>query len=71
MKFRRVHSQYDRSGRRAYVEARAPDGHGGEIVITGMFAYRTTQQLTDKQIEHEIKRKAYHALKAAAEAFDE
>lgn len=71
MRFRRVHSQYDRGGRRAYVEARAPDGYGGEIVITGMFAYRTTATLSDKQIEQEIKRKAHHAIKAAADAFIE
>ena len=71
MKFRRVHSRYDRAAQRAYVEARAKDGGGGEIVVTGMFAYRTTAKLTDKQIEQEIKRKAHHALKAAAEAFNE
>jgi len=71
MKFRRVHSQYDRAAQRAYVEARATDEDGGEIVITGMFAYRTTAKLTDKQIEQEIKRKAHHALKAAAEVFKE
>jgi hypothetical protein len=71
MKFRRVHSQYDRAEQRAYVEARAPDGDGGEIVVTGMFSFRTTAKLTDKQTEQEIKRKAHHALKAAAEVFKE
>ena len=71
MKFRWVHSQYDRAAQRAYVEARATDEDGGEIVIAGMFAYRTTAKLTDKQIEQEIKRKAHHALKAAAEVFKE
>ncbi|MGD8481029.1 MAG: hypothetical protein PVI61_12990 [Methyloceanibacter sp.] len=29
MKFRRVHSQYDRAEQRAYVEARALLSHGG------------------------------------------
>jgi hypothetical protein len=53
------------------VEARAPDGDGGEIVVTGMFSFRTTAKLTDKQTEQEIKRKAHHALKAAAEVFKE
>jgi hypothetical protein len=71
MKFRRVHSQYDRGEQRAYIEARAPDGGTGEIIVTAMFAYRTTAKLSDKQMEQEIKRKAHHALKAAAEAFNE
>ena len=71
MKFRRVHSQYDHVEGRPHVEARAPDSDGGEIVFTGMFSYRKTAKLTDKQIEQEIKRKAHHALKAAAEVFKE
>jgi hypothetical protein len=71
MKFRRVHSQYNRVEGRAYIEARAPDTYGGEIVVSAMFSYRPTSDLTDKRIEQEIKRQAHYALKAAAEAFKE
>ena len=69
MRFRRVHSQYDRVEGRAYVEARAADAYGSEIVVSAIFSYRPTSELTDKRIEEEIKRQAHYALKAAAEAF--
>ncbi|MFN2200524.1 MAG: hypothetical protein ACK2UO_04930 [Caldilineaceae bacterium] len=69
MRFRRVHSQYDRVEGRAYVEARAADAYGGEMVVSAIFSYRPPRELTDKQIEEEIKRQAHYALKAAAEAF--
>jgi hypothetical protein len=69
MRFRRVHSQYDRVEGRAYVEARAADAYGSEIVVSAIFSYRPPSELTDKRIEEEIKRQAHYALKAAAEAF--
>jgi hypothetical protein len=70
MRFRRVHSQYDRVEGRAYVEARAADAYGSEIVVSAIFSYRPPSELTDKRIEEEIKRQAHYALKAAAEAFN-
>ena len=71
MKFRRVHSQLDRTNGRAYIEARAPDTYGGEIVVSAIFSYRPPSNLTDKRIEEEIKRQAHYALKAAADVFKE
>ena len=70
MRFRRVHSQYDRVEGRAYVEARAADAYGSEIVVSAIFSYRPPSELTDKRIEEEIKRQAHYALKAAAEAYN-
>jgi hypothetical protein len=69
MRFRRVHSQYDRVKGGPTSEARAADAYGSEIVVSAIFSYRPPSELTDKRIEEEIKRQAHYALKAAAEAF--
>ena len=71
MKFRRVHSQYDRVQGRAYLEARAAGNYGADIVVSAVFSFRPPSHLTDKSIEEEIKRQGHYALKAAAEAFKE
>ena len=71
MKFKRVHSQYDRIEGRAYVEARAHDAYGGDMIVSAIFSYRPTSKLTDKRMEEEIKRQAHYALKAASEVFKE
>jgi hypothetical protein len=66
MAFRRVHTNYDRDTERAYVELRARDSDGGEIIVAAIFSYRTNARLTKPQIEREIRRKATHAFKGAA-----
>jgi hypothetical protein len=63
-----VHCKYDRHTERAYVELRAPDSDGGEIIVTASFSYRTNARLTKTQIEREIRRKAAHAFRTAAKA---
>jgi len=47
--FRRVQTHYDRDTRRAYVELRAPDSDDGEIIVTAIFTYGTTQSLTKRR----------------------
>ena len=56
--FRLVHARYDRITYQAYVELRAPDDDGGEILASAIFSFRSSQSLTDRQIEQEIVRKA-------------
>jgi hypothetical protein len=68
MAFRRVHTNYDRSTGRAYVELRAPDSDDGEIIVTAIFTYRTIQKLSNADIEKEVRRKAAHAFNGAAKA---
>jgi hypothetical protein len=68
MAYRRVHTNYDHRTERAYVELRAPDSDGGEIIVTAIFSYRTITRQTNTQIEREIRRKARHAFTGAAKA---
>jgi hypothetical protein len=66
MAFRRVHTTYDEYTERAYVELREPNSDGGEIIVTAIFSYRTTADLTSAQIAQEIERKARYAFAGAA-----
>jgi hypothetical protein len=68
MAFRLVHTRYDHETERAYVELRDADDDGGEMLATAIFSFRTTEGLTNRQIEQEIARKARHILKRAAAA---
>jgi hypothetical protein len=66
MAFRLVRARYDRETERAYVELWDDDDDGGEQIATVIFSYRTKENLTKRQIEEEIVRKARHVLKRAA-----
>ena len=63
-----IHAKYDRKTERAYVELRQTDDDGGEQLAVAIFSYRNTQNLTGRQIEPEIVRKARHIFQRAAKA---
>lgn len=65
MLFRLTIAEYDPETERAYVEFRANDEDGGEIIATTIFTFRSNSKLTKPQIKPEIVRKARHALKRA------
>jgi hypothetical protein len=64
MTFRLVNTEYDHHTERGYVEFRANDGDGGEIVIATILSFRSKSKLS----KQEIVRKARYALKRAAGA---
>ena len=66
MLFRLVNAEYDRHTERGYVEFRANDDDGGEIVIATTLSFRSKSKLSKQEIKQEIVRKARHALKRAA-----
>jgi hypothetical protein len=68
MLFRLFNAEYDSHTERAYVEFRANDGDGGEIITTTIFTFRSTSRLTRAQIKEEIVRKARYTLKRASVA---
>ena len=68
MLFRLAIAEYDADTERAYVEFRANDEDGGEIIATTIFTFRSKSKLTKHQIKPEIVRKARHALVRAAAA---
>ena len=60
--------EYDRHKERAYVEFRGRDEDGGDAITVALFSYRTTEQLSKKQLHEEIVRKARYLLKRSAVA---
>jgi hypothetical protein len=60
--------EYNPAKERAYVEFRGPDEDGGEAITVALFSYRTTEQLSKKQLHEEIVRKARYLLKRSAVA---
>jgi hypothetical protein len=64
--FRLERAEYDRETQRAYVELRAPDDDGGEVVTAIIFSFTTTATLSKQQIKEDIVRKARHLLKRAS-----
>src|SRR5262249_42561961 len=64
--FRRVHTNYDEYCERACGELREPNIDGGETIVTAIFSYRTTADLSSAQVAAEIERKARHAFAGAA-----
>ena len=60
-----LRAEYDAKTKRAYVEFR---GRNGDAIATTIFSYRTTQRLTEKQVQKEVVRLARHVLKRAAAA---
>jgi hypothetical protein len=70
MAFKLAQAKYDSHTQRAYVELRDDDEDGGDIIAVTIFSYRTTENLTKRQIEQEIVRKARHILRKAGLATD-
>ncbi len=68
MALKLAQAKYDARTQRAYVELRDEDEDGGEIIAVTIFSFRSTQNLTKRQIEQEIVRKARHILKKAGQA---
>ena len=68
MLFRLVNAEYDPATERSYVEFRAKDDDGGEIIATAIFTFHSKAKLNKPQIKQEIVRKARRALKRAAAA---
>jgi hypothetical protein len=68
MLFRLVNAEYDFGTERAYVELRANDDDGGEIIAVTIFSFRSKSKLSKPEIRQEIVRKARYALKRAAVA---
>lgn len=71
MAFKLAQAKFDPRTQRAYVELRDEDEDGGEIIVVGIFSYRTTETLSKRQIEQEIVRKARHILRKAERGADE
>ena len=68
MLFQLANAEYDRHAERGYIEFRANDGDGGEIVIATILSFRSKSKLSKQEIRQEIVRKARYALKRAAVA---
>ena len=58
-----VRAKYDPDTGRAYVEFREIDG---DAIVTAIFSYKNTEQLTKVRVQEEIERKARHLLRRAA-----
>jgi hypothetical protein len=63
MAYRLAQAKYDPHTQRAYVELRKDDSDGGEVVAVAVFSFRSTANLTKRQIEQEIVRKARHIFR--------
>ena len=61
--FRLQRAQSDRETQRAYVELRASDDDGGEVLSVVIFSFKTTASLSKQQVKEDIVRKARHLLK--------
>jgi len=63
-----VRAEYDQDTERAYVELRARDDDGGDLIATAIFSFRTKAKLSKQEIKQDIIRKARHLLKRASVA---
>ena len=54
MTFRLVHARYDNETERAYVELRADDDDGDEIVVTTIFSYRRVPKRSKQEATQDI-----------------
>jgi hypothetical protein len=58
MAFKLVHARYDDKSKRAYVELCDADDDGGEMLASAAFSFRTKAKLSNREIEHDVIRKA-------------
>jgi len=68
MNFTLVRAEYDQDTERAYVELRARDDDGGDLIATAIFSFRTKAKLSKQEIKQDIIRKARHLFKRASGA---
>jgi len=68
MNFTLVRAEYDQDSERAYVELRARDDDGGDLIATAIFSFRTKAKLSKQEIKQDIIRKARHLFKRASVA---
>ena len=68
MNFTLVRAEYDQDTERAYVELRARDDDGGDLIATAIFSFRTKARLSKQEIKQDIIRKARHLFKRASVA---
>jgi len=68
MNFTLVRAEYDQDTERAYVELRARDDDGGDLIATAIFSFRTKAKLSKQEIKQDIIRKARHLFKRASVA---
>lgn len=70
MAFKLEQAKYDTDAQRAYVELRDEDDDGGEMIAVVIFSFKTIENLTKRQIEQEIVRKARHIFRKAGVALN-
>ena len=68
MNFTLVRAEYDRDTERAYVELRARDDDGGDLIATAIFSFRTTTAFSKQETKKDIIRKARYLFRRAAVA---
>jgi hypothetical protein len=68
MNFTLIRAEYDKETERAYVELRARDDDGGDLIATAIFSFRTTARFSKQETKQDIVRKARHLFRRAAVA---
>ena len=57
MLFRLLIAEYDPATERGYVEFRAKDDDGGEMIVTSILTFRSKSKLSKHEIKQEIVRR--------------
>ena len=65
MDFKLECAEYERGKQRAYVEFRAPDGDGGQAIVTAIFSYATAECLSKQRLKEDIIRKGRYLCRRA------
>ena len=68
MNFTLNRAEYDQYTERAYVELRARDDDGGDLIATAIFWFRTKARLSKQEIKQDIIRKARHLFRQVSVA---
>ena len=68
MNFTLNRAEYDQYTERAYVELRARDDDGGDLIATAIFSFRTKARLSKQEIKQDIIRKARHLFRRVSVA---
>ncbi len=57
--------KYDHATQRAYVEFRAPDDDGAQAIVTLLFSYRSSEDISGPRLRRDIVFKARHLCRRA------
>jgi hypothetical protein len=68
MNFTLIRAEYDQQTERAYVELRAHDDDGGDLIATAIFSFHATAPYSKHETKQDIIRKARHLFRRAAVA---